>query len=598
MMGVEPTRDRAGAQFVRLTRDLIGFAGGRLGRVALAATVAALAEGTGLLLLVPVLGLLGVTGSPGSTGSALAPWFGPVTLETALAIYVGLVAAAATIVRGRTLATQRLRLDYIDNLRQRLHHALVAMEWQAFARLRGAEVTQVLTIDVTRAAQGVEFLLKLGGWAIQVTMLLAVAVRLSPALTVCLLASAVLAAVLAQPLNRRTHRLGRVLGKAGQALQADLADDLAGMRVIRAFGLEAARQAVFAHRMTTVRTSQLAHQQAIGTARAVTQTGAAALVAAILVTATRGFGLPLADTLVLILVLVRLLVTLTGIQDGWRMVLHALPAHAHAHALLERCRDAAEPADPTPEPAPPLTKAIRLEDVGYHHGGEGPDAISGISAEIPALGVTALVGPSGAGKSTLADLLLGLTAPSSGRILVDDRVLEGTRRRDWRRKVGYVPQDGFLFHDTIRTNLLAVAPAANDDTLWRVLDQAAAAGFVRMLPRGLDAVVGDRGSCLSGGERQRLALARALLANPSLLILDEATSALDAASEKHILDALSRLKGRLTVVVIAHRPSTVENADHVLVLDHGRLAAAGSWSEVVLNAGPLLDRLALGEGRG
>jgi len=341
--------------------------------------------------------------------------------------------------------------------------------------------------------------------------------------------------------------------------------------------------------MTSLRTTQLACQRAAGIARALTQTGAAAAVALGLVAATRVFGLPLADTLVLIMALVRLLSTLMGIQDGWRMVLNALPAHAQAHALLARCRAVAEPAGERAGPAPVLAQVLRLDGVGYHHGGNRPPALSGLCAEIPACRVTALVGASGAGKSTLADLLLGLTAPTAGRILVDGVALEGPLRRDWRRRVGYVPQDGFLFHDTIRANLLAVAPAAGDHALWHALEQAAAAGFVGALPRGLDTVVGDRGTRLSGGERQRLALARALLVAPSLLILDEATSALDASSERQILDALDRLRGTLTLVVIAHRRSTVENADHVLVLDHGRLVAAGSWSEVAARGPFVLD---------
>ncbi len=570
---LEPDADSAGRQFLRLTRDLSGFAGSRLSLVIAAATVAALAEGAGLLLLVPILGLLGVTGSAHPPGGALTGWLGPIELEAALALYVVLVGAAAMIVRGRTLATQRLRLDYADDLRGRLHRALLAMEWQAFARLRGADLTQLLTSEVMRAALGVEFLLKLSGWAIQVTVLLVVAARLSPAMTGCVLVLAACAALLARPLDRYTHALGRAFGGAGQALQADLADDLAGMRIIRAFGLEEPRQSGFAQRMASLRAAQIAYQRTSGTARALTQTGAALAVALALVTATRGLGLPLADTLVLIMALVRLLTTLLGVQEGWRMVLQALPAHAKASTQLERFRNAAEPAGDGPGPAPALTRAIRLEAVGYRHGDDRPPALSDISAEIPARRITALIGPSGAGKSTLADLLLGLTAPTEGSIHIDDAPLQGPLRRDWRRRVGYVPQDGFLFHDTIRTNLLAVAPAAGEEALWRALEQAAAAGFVRKLPLGLDTVVGDRGASLSGGERQRLALARALLTDPALLILDEATSALDSASERQILAALDRLRGQLTMVVIAHRPSTVRGADHVLVLEHGRLVS-------------------------
>ncbi len=575
MPPLENTHNEAVAQFVGLARDLLGYAGLRLIWVALAAVVAAVAQGVGLLLLVPLLSLLGITGSPGAVSNLVGQWAGPISLETALVVYVGLVAAATLIVNSRNLATLRLRFGYVDDLRRRLHRALTAMEWQAFSQLRGADVIRILTAESAEAALAVQFLLSLGAWAIEVAVLVAVATKLSPVMTAAVLALAVLAALVARPLNRRTHQLGAELGESGKTWQAVLSDDIAGMHLIRAFSMGAARHVGFSQCMKSVRLAQIAYFRAVGIANTLTRTGAAVAVAVALIVATRGLGLALADTLVLIMVYMRLLSTLMGAQEGWRAVLHALPAHAATTALLRHCQAWAEPAaadpDPDSELEPALTRGISLIGVGYRHRDDRPPALAGISADIPARRVTALVGPSGAGKSTLADVLLGLIVPREGRILVDGIALEGALRHRWRRRVGYVPQDGFFFHDTIRANLLAVAPGASEEALWRVLEQAAAAGFVRRLPHQLDTVVGDRGARFSGGERQRLALARALLVEPELLVLDEATSALDAGNECQILDALDRLRGELTIVVIAHRPSTVAFADYVLRLDHGRL---------------------------
>jgi ATP-binding cassette subfamily C protein len=232
-----------------------------------------------------------------------------------------------------------------------------------------------------------------------------------------------------------------------------------------------------------------------------------------------------------------------------------------------------------------------MEDVVFRYAANTPPALDGVNAEIPARGITAIIGPSGAGKSTFADIVLGLQPPDSGRVLVDGVPLDGATRRAWRRRVGYVPQDGFLFHDTIRANLKAVAPEASEAVLWSGLEMAAADDFVRALPRGLDTVVGDRGGNLSGGERQRLTLARAFLRRPALLMLDEPTSALDSDSERRVLAVLRRLSAHTAVVVIAHRPSTARLSDRVIVLEAGRVAAAGPWASLSADVAPFLARL-------
>lgn len=581
------TRTYARGAFAGFVGDIVAFAGRRrLAGLALLAMLAAAAEGAGLLLLIPILHLLGLTGPAAGDGGAVG-------LDGALALYVVLVAAAALVLAARGIAVGAMRSDYGDDLRRRLHDALLRMEWRAYARLAGAEATHAMTGEVARAAQGVDFLLRAAGWAVEIPVLLAVALRLSPVLTAASLGLAAVCLLLARPLDRRVHALGREVGQASKALYGDLADDLAGMRVIRGLGVEAERARRFAGRMLAVRRSQAAHQRDAGLARAATQAVTALAAAMAVWFAVRVLALPLPDTLVLMIAFARLLSAGLRIQEAWRTVLHALPAHQAAMALLARCREAAEP-DAAAEAPPALSEAIRLEGVAFRYGVDDPPALAGIDATIPARAVTALVGPSGAGKSTLADLLLGLIGPDQGRMLVDGRALDGPARRAWRRRAGMVPQDPFLFHDTIRANLAMAAPEASEDALWAALGRAAAADFVRALPGGLDTVVGDRGGLLSGGQRQRLALARALLPEPDLLILDEATSALDNEHERRVLEALDGLRGRLTVVIVAHRPSTARWADHVVALDAGRVVAEGRWAEVGVAAGPLLERLAMG----
>lgn len=265
--------------------------------------------------------------------------------------------------------------------------------------------------------------------------------------------------------------------------------------------------------------------------------------------------------------------------------------------LQEECKVSQELEDDSFRNAEPLQlqHGIECRSVYFRYQNSSAYALKDINLYIPKGGMTAIVGPSGAGKSTLVDLLMGLNKPEHGEVRIDGVALDTPLLLPLRRSISYVSQDPFLFHASVRDNLLLMNSEASEKELWEALEMASAADVVRGLREGLNTVIGDRGIRLSGGERQRIVLARAILRKPAILILDEATSALDTATEMKVKNTLDGLKGEMTIIVIAHRLSTIRHADQVVVLENGEIVQRGGYIELAGDHKRLFSRL-LGNG--
>ena len=233
------------------------------------------------------------------------------------------------------------------------------------------------------------------------------------------------------------------------------------------------------------------------------------------------------------------------------------------------------------DPATVFRSGLVLRDVSFRYPGADVDALADVDLELSPGDTVALVGPSGAGKSTLIDVVMGLHPPTTGELLVDGRSM-GELRAAWQRGIGLVPQDIFLLDATIAENLaFGDRPEEIDRAaLDEAVEMAQLGDLVAELPAGLQTVVGERGVRLSGGQRQRLGIARALYRRPRLLVLDEATSALDSVTEAKITGTLRALRGRLTIITIAHRLSTVRDADRLVLMAEGRVVDEGPFEQL------------------
>jgi ATP-binding cassette subfamily B protein len=274
------------------------------------------------------------------------------------------------------------------------------------------------------------------------------------------------------------------------------------------------------------------------------------------------------------------LLTLPVRAIGWVLadLPRALAGYDRVTPVLEATGETAHGPDRAPTGDGGAT--VGLREVDYAFDGATRPTLSGVTFDVPAGGTLAVVGPTGSGKSTLAGLLVRLVDPATGEVVLDGVDLRRLREGEVSGQAAFVAQGTFLFDDTVRGNVTLGGSYA-DEEVWAALRTAAAAEFVDRLPQGLDTRIGERGATLSGGQRQRLALARAVIRRPRLLVLDDATSAVDPAVEARILDALRAAERPSTVIVVAYRQATIALADEVVWLENGRVLARGSHEQLL-----------------
>ena len=380
---------------------------------------------------------------------------------------------------------------------------------------------------------------------------------------------------------RRLRPLFRERGKINADVTGRLGESLSGVRIVKAYTSERKENLIFARG---------AHRLLRNVAKAVTG-----------VSAVSAFSTAIIGVIGSVMILIGGSSVLSGemtlgdlimyvLLTGW--MINPLVQMAsigtqitEAFAGLDRIREIramVTEADHDTDKAPLAASDghIVFDDVWFSYEEEVP-VLKGVSLDAPPGSTTALVGSSGSGKSTLVSLVLSFNAPDAGRVLVDGRDLAGIRLADYRRQVGVVLQDNFLFDDTIEYNIRYGRSGATRDDVIRAAKLANCHEFVTAFPDGYDTVIGERGVKVSGGQRQRLAIARAILADPRILILDEATSSLDSESEAQIQEGLRTLRTGRTTFVIAHRLSTIRSADQILVIEEGLVVERGTHAELV-----------------
>ena len=586
MIGTPPASTPAGAVRHGLPsylRMLVAAAPTKTG-IAFALMVAvSLTEWVGLVLLVPLLALVGLdvqAGTLGRIAEVAASAFGALGLRpgllTVLGVYVGVVGVRALLQRAQSIATVDVENRLLLHLRRRLYTSIVGARWDSLTRMRASDLLHALDGQSNAIGYANSVLLALVASVLVGLVYLVPALLLSPPITAVALLSGAGLLFLLRRGNRWAQEAGARMNRSVGDYLSGVTEHVGGLKLIKSYAAESRSAEIFGGLSREVARARDVTNRSYAAVRVGFEIGSVMVLSLLLFTSMQVLALSTAEVLLLLFLFARLVPRFSGIQGSYQNLVHTLPALADVMDLIDRCEREEESPAPASSVHLRLRNGIRFDQVSFNYVAHSRICgVSSVDLFIPAHRTTAIVGPSGAGKSTIADLVIGLLTPDSGRILIDGVPLSGNSAVGWRQQIGYVPQETFLFHDTVRANLLWARPDASDADLEQALEHAAASGFVSRLPAGIDTVVGDRGILLSGGERQRLALARALLRKPALLVLDEATSSLDSENERRIQRAVEGLHGRMTILIITHRLSTIQRADVVHALDQGRVVESG-----------------------
>lgn len=454
-------------------------------------------------------------------------------------------------------------------------------QWRFFSGGQQGTILNTLLHETTVVASAVWIMLLLLASLVQIVFYVAVSLSVSWQVTCISIGLAGCFIVPFLLLGKVNYRLGKLGTDTTNRLSAVVQESLGLTKVILGFGnqrqhLQRLDRLVEAHcRLAT-------HSQTIQAATPLVYEPLGLVALIITGFAGRWFGLRLSEVAVLFWALRNCIPLLSTAMIHRNTLLNFVPSYEQIVSLRQRARELRQPSGTRRFTG--IHDAITVEHLTFAYPGHEP-VLTDVTLSVPRGTMIALVGASGVGKSTLIDLIMGIYQPAAGRIAVDGIPLSEFDIHSYRQRIGYVPQDSALFNMTIRDNLLWANPDATDAQIKEACRRAYADEFIERFPDGDQTLVGDRGVRLSGGQCQRIALARAVLRKPALLILDEATSSLDSHSERLIQQAIETIAQETTVIVIAHRLSTITKADRIYVVHGGRVVEEGTYQELVRQEG-------------
>ncbi|HUO56394.1 MAG TPA: ABC transporter ATP-binding protein [Candidatus Paceibacterota bacterium] len=549
--------------------------------ISVLAVIASVFEGLSITAIIPIFSFVGGNAASGLPTDMISQFIAasyhfinvPYTFKNLLIGIALLFVVRTLLLFGIQFITGRIVYGYEQDTRRKLFNAMLSAQWPYLSRQNMGNLEQLLTTNIIYASQifgSISTAIMIGS---KTLMYVVIAVNVSPWVALLSLVVGGSVFLLLRPLFYRTRIIAMQAESSNRALAHFTAEHVGGMKALKAMAVEDEVEKSADSYFERIRRFNIDILLLRSLIQMTIQFAGVAFIGAVFVVMYKSPGFSVAAFAVIVYAINQIF---SQVQTG-QSQLHGLGSMTPYLLSIITTRDEAQRHAEESHGEEPfrITHSIAFRDVSFSYA-ERSAVLSDLSFELPRGALVALIGPSGAGKTTVADLVLRLIDPTSGLIQADGLDVREIPVRQWRKHIGYVPQDPIILNDTIARNISFYDDSITHEEVERAARAANIHEFIETLPKKYDTKLGDRGILISGGQRQRIALARALARKPELLVLDEATSALDSESELAIKQSVEHLKGKTTVLVIAHRMSSISGADHIVVLEKGQVVEQGS----------------------
>ncbi|MGD0420694.1 MAG: ABC transporter ATP-binding protein [Xanthobacteraceae bacterium] len=538
-----------------------------------------------MILLLPLLGRIGVTATSnqGLAARMLEKALALVGATNGVEILVCIIAIAmmqAGLFISLNWWTAKLARGYQRERQSELFRAFLHAKWSFLTGRKAGELINAIVTESDRLSRAFTNGLTIISASVVTVIYFALSLLIAWQVALTLAGFALAGGLALVGLYKKSYAVGRTLPSLDAELQSLLGESFAAIKILKATTSE---DRAFARADPLLRRLEKASTFAEffpNMVRALLEFFGLVGLGVVLVLGAQVLAVPAANVVVVLALFARLFPRLTSLQAQ----IHSLNSYVHVIVVIDELQATAEfEAERQNVVREPLKinqpTVLTVRDLQVRL--DGHFTLDQINLRLPIPGLLAVVGTSGAGKSTLVHALLGFIEPNAGSIRLGGHEISSTPLKTWRRAIGYVPQETMLFHASIRDNLTLVNPGASEAEIVAAARSANALDFISLQPKDFDTIIGDQGVKLSGGQRQRLGIARALLANPALLIMDEAMSALDSESETEMLRTIEELRRRMGILIVSHRLAAVRNADCICVMEAGRVVESGTWQELM-----------------